>query len=271
MQYYRSQETRFFETIARDSPQQEGFNLVKRRQVFITHSERIGEDIIFSSRNSHYLAHVLRLRVGDVLTARDAEHWYTVIIAEIRAGRIYGKVTCIEPITLAQTPEIELAVACIRPGPFEEILRHGTELGVTRFIPILTSRTIRKPSHKKNRWEFIVASATCQCKRSVAPIIEPPLPLATFLELERSTDLCILLTLQPDSRSLLSLLEETSPRSLLFLIGPEGGFAETEETEARSRGFIPAGLGPLILRTETASLAVIAATLAWSHYRYLSS
>jgi 16S rRNA (uracil1498-N3)-methyltransferase len=240
---------------------------VKQRRVFISDSEITGNGITFSPGNSRYLASVLRLRTGDPVLAFHGNRRYAVRITGVSSGRVSAHVECVEPVSVVAGPEVHLAVACIRPGPFEEVLRHGTELGVTRFIPIQSARTTREPPAKKNRWQLIIESAAAQCGRSTLPNVEDPFPFHVFLEEDARVVLRAILCPHGNSEPLLTVLEEQAPTRIVFLIGPEGGFEPLEEQAATRRGFIPVSFGPLILKAETAAIAAVSTVVAWNEWR----
>lgn len=159
-------------------------------------------------------------------------------------------------------PEIVLAFGCVRPGPFQEILRHGTELGVSRFIPLITRRTTRRAEATKARWNTVVASAAAQSGRSRIPFVEEPVSLSRFLERDWDTDLKLVLSVHAAGQPLLTALSSGISRVVL-LVGPEGGLELSEEKEAEAAGFSPIGIGGGVLRAETAALASVAVIVNW--------
>ncbi len=150
--------------------------------------------------------------------------------------------------------EIILAFGCVRPGPFEQILRHGTELGVTVFIPVITARVNRKPEYRKERWDSVIRSAVAQCGRVAVPYVEPPISLSELLKRDLSSQENLILSTRPDAKPLLRWLDQSSLDRTLILVGPEGGFEQTEELQALKVGFNPVSLGSYPLRTETAAI-----------------
>ncbi len=161
--------------------------------------------------------------------------------------------------------DITLAFGCVRPGPFQEILRHGTELGVRRFVPVLARRTVRRPERRKERWEHVIASAASQSGRTTLPVMESPVDLEGLIASTADSRTRFVLSPHSSARPLLESLEHEHPRALLLLVGPEGGFDETEEERAVEEGFKRVGLGPGILRTETASVVAVGVCFAWLH------
>jgi 16S rRNA (uracil1498-N3)-methyltransferase len=139
----------------------------------------------------------------------------------------------------------------------EWLFEHGTEAGVSVFHPLWTSRT-RPQGERADRWSRIVRAAAGQCDRDWLPDVRPLRELETFL-----ADPAL-----PAARFVADAgappLGELAPRQgeVLLLVGPEGGFTPAEQHAAAAAGFVPAGLGPHTLRTETAALVGAAVVLA---------
>jgi 16S rRNA (uracil1498-N3)-methyltransferase len=228
---------------------------LKLPRLFLPEDRVSSDDIVFDGSSARYLDHVLRLKAGDLIEAFNCSHEYIVRLSECSRKRVLG--TVVEK-RLAEAPgnEIILAVSCVRPDPMEQIFRHGTELGVTRFFPLISARCARKPEDKKKRWESVVAAAAAQCGRCFTPAIESVMSVAEFIDHPPEVEARMMLT--PYGAPVLSFLGETSRRSFAILVGPEGGFDPSEEEPAQGAGFAPVCLGPNILRTETASIAALA-------------
>jgi len=244
---------------------------VRRRRVLIEPAEIFPEEVRFSSRNAHYVRDVLRLKPGDWLSAFDGRREYDIRL--VRCGReaVIGQVA--ESLTCTEEPllEMTLAFCCIRPGPVEEIVRHGTEIGVCRFVPILSQRANRKPAAKKQRWEAVIASAAAQSGRVRLPVVETPQLFEHFIERESTDDRRVLLTAGPGAETLLALLEETDPCRITLLVGPEGGFDPAETLKAVQAGFSKASLNPGVLRTETACIIGAGIAAMWHRWRRASA
>lgn len=159
--------------------------------------------------------------------------------------------------------EIILGFSAIRPGPIQEILRHGTELGVSRFVPILSRRANRRPPDRKQRWETVVASASAQCRRNDLPEIEVPTTFEQFIQQERQGDVRLLLSTDSEALPILKVLEERAPRKVIILAGPEGGLDDSEVKKAMYIGFEPISLGRRTLRSETAAVVAAGMVMLW--------
>ena len=143
------------------------------------------------------------------------------------------------------------------------VIQKATELGVDTIVPLITERTVLRlddesSKRKVERWKKIARGSSQQCKRSLIPEVLDVLDLDHFLLRYKDADEKLILFEEEKDRRLrdrLGNLERV--KRLALLIGPEGGFSRIEIGKAEDRGFIPVGLGPLILRTETAPLAAL--------------
>lgn len=237
---------------------------MKLRRLVISVDELVGNEVSFSTANAGYLHRVLRLGPGDHVKVFDGERDYLVELSEVTRAQVRGRVIEEHTGTRDEGMEVILGFACIRPGPVEEILRHGTELGVSRFVPILSERANRKPEASKPRWRTIVASAASQCGRSLLPSVESPVSLATFLAEHPGPTTRILLSTASSAPPLLVVLERERPERIVLLVGPEGGFADSEKLEALRGGFLRASLGHCVLRAETAAVTAAGVVAAWN-------
>ena len=142
----------------------------------------------------------------------------------------------------------------------ELVVQKATELGVAEIRPVITARTdaAARPALKgsrQERWDKVASGAAEQCGRAVVPLVAATTTLGALLEqpfaglklffLERSA---------PSTRSSLP-----RPAEVLMLVGPAGGWEDAEVERATAAGFVAAGLGPRILRAETAALAAVSA------------
>ena len=139
----------------------------------------------------------------------------------------------------------------------EFTIQKSVELGVAKITPIWAERCEVKLkgerlTKKVEHWQSIAASACEQCGRNVVPKINSPMSLDQWLE-ERNEEIKITL----HHRANADLRTIKAPTNAALLIGPEGGLTEREIKESELSGFKSITLGPRVLRTETASLAVL--------------
>ena len=211
----------------------------------------------------HHLLRVLRVKAGDRLQCVDGR-------GGIYAGPIIqcarSAVSVAIEVRNREAPvraAVTLAQAIIRPERFEWMIQKATELGVTSIIPTITSRTRIQSAGSLGgarlaRWQRIAEEASAQCGRATIPTIEPPQPFDQVLE-RLGVHYGLMLTLASDAVPLehhLGKLEDL--QHVLLLIGPEGDFSLDEVQIAKQRGMHIVRLGRMILRAETAAIAVLA-------------
>jgi 16S rRNA (uracil1498-N3)-methyltransferase len=137
-------------------------------------------------------------------------------------------------------------------------------LGVHEFVPLITERCnvhldATRMAKRVMHWQSVIISACEQSERNRVPIIATPTSLEKWL-LEAKHEQSLIL--MPKAQKQLNQLKLNSKHKTNILIGPEGGLSETELNQALAANFIPIRLGPRILRTETAGLAIISALQA---------
>ncbi|MCX5636790.1 MAG: RsmE family RNA methyltransferase, partial [Planctomycetota bacterium] len=181
--------------------------------------------------------------------------------------------------------QITLFQSLLAREKFEWVLQKCTEVGVTRFVPVITQRALVRETaikpEKLDRWQRIITEAAEQSHRGRIPDLLPPVSFEEILPNLRDFERCLIARepaegrfdpVQPDGvgsdqtglrpvalREALRAGKQTVPGTVAVLVGPEGGFTEQEVQLAQSAGAVPVGLGPRILRTETA--AIVATTL----------
>jgi len=217
----------------------------------------------FSPEESHHAVDVLRLRSGDSAAIFDGKGTE----ARVRLTQVSADEVSYETLSTARTPppscRIRFGQALIKPVGMDLLIQKLTELGVSEIWPIASERSVSKPSGEKrisHRWDSIALSACKQSGQNWLPKIHEVGPLDNFLSAPNPAPPAgrIIGSLQPEAKPLPALLAAVrqvgKPPALDLLIGPEGDFTPAEIGRARSAGFQPASLGPLVLRSETASL-----------------
>jgi 16S rRNA (uracil1498-N3)-methyltransferase len=223
-----------------------------------------GGRVTFDRDESRHLARVLRLRPGDTVIGADGSgRDYTVRIETIGAEEATGTILAVATRAVESSLRITLVQGVPKGDKMEQIIRAATELGVARVLPALTERTIVRLEpgrwrERARRWQRVAREAAKQCGRAAIPEVEAPRALGDCLEAaEGDLRLCLW---EGEAPALASVLDATAraPRTAAVLVGPEGGLARDEVEAARGRGWNPAGVGPRVLRTETAGPAIIA-------------
>jgi len=229
--------------------------------------------VVITGDAHRYLCRVLRLSPGDAVLLFDGRG------NEVEAvlGPSGSKSTTLLLGTRRKTlpaagPRVTLIQALLRGERMDFLVQKSTELGVSRIWPALTRRTVAQgPGESRQpRWSTIAQEAARQCGRADVPEVAKPRPLAEILD--------SLAKARPKSPGLALLLWEAGPElplhrafggheserqlEVTLLVGPEGGFAPEEVALARVEGFRTVGLGPRILRSETAGIVAVALTQA---------
>jgi 16S rRNA (uracil1498-N3)-methyltransferase len=219
-----------------------------------------GSTVRLDERVTHQIRNVLRMRPGAHIVVLDNQGWeYEVELAEIEKNQAGGQVIEKRPATGEPSVQVTLYQCLLKKDNFEWVLQKGTEIGVSRFVPVISQRTViadsgRVSSAKRSRWERIITEAAEQSHRGRLPVLEKPVSFEQTLADAAPSDLALIPWEKEASQTLRAVLRDTAARVALF-IGPEGGFADDEIALAGQHGVIPVTLGPRILRAETAAIA----------------
>lgn len=205
------------------------------------------------------MVRVLRLGPGDRVSAFDGtgrEVVASLVTATVRrtTARILDELSRPSPSRLRLT----LAQVVPRGGAMDLVVAKATELGVSRIIPLETWRSVRRAG-RASRWLRIAQEAAEQCGRRDLPELTAASSLEAFL-LQHPRDTPLLACdAGPDSRPLPTVCRELEGASALtLLVGSEGGLDRDEVRRLRSHGALLTGLGPRLLRADTAALAALA-------------
>ena len=228
------------------------------------HSGDLGADrqIIMSEQAAHHATRVLRLKTDDRVTLFNGEGGeYEAIIIQAGKKEVIVKTgswidrECESPLN------VTLVQAISSGEKMDFTLQKAVELGVNAIQPVISSRSVVRLEGERalkriQHWQSVVISACEQCGRNRVPIVAPIMSLNHWLGEKTSSSLK--LTLSPCAAGGLKDIA-AQQGSIVFLVGPEGGFSEAEEAAAAVSGFTSVKLGQRILRTETAALAAISA------------
>lgn len=223
-----------------------------------------------SGKEAFHAIQVLRLRPGDRISCFDpAGRRFDCVIDQINdQGEILGRILS----RISKRParvEISLYQALLKGPAWEEVLGMGTQIGIARFIPIVTSRSAvvieEKDFEKKNaRWNQIVLASVKQSERSsIPPVSSPTLFSKAIKEIpEPELKLFAWENLKEESPALRFMAKyltptenQERPAPVHLWIGPEGGFSDPEAASLKEHGAIPFSLGENILRAENAAFA----------------
>ncbi len=220
--------------------------------------------VTLDEKESHHAISVLRLEAGDVVALFDGlGNEFRGIVTGREKGRLSVMLDKSPAKPSGQGTQITLAISVIKPERMELLIQKACELGVSSIVPLLTQRSVVKLSSERweskiHRWEKIALESCKQCGRSKIPEIRAVAPYASFISREANSYGHILIpTLAAKGKTLYEALRQSTPRSVLALIGPEGDFSREEVDLAISYRAIPVGLGPLVLRSETAAIYLL--------------
>jgi len=237
-----------------------------RDRFFIAGRHTAGERVALEPDDARKLVTVLRRQSGDrvlVVDAGGAEFPARLDVAGKSVHVLLGEALARSAAVTAA--RIVLAQALPKGQKMDFIVEKATELGVAAIVPFRSERVVgdRTGGHKHDRWQRIARSAAQQSGRSLVPLVEPVADWAELLATFVAYDRIWLPWERADPLPLRERFEAEGANrgAVLVVIGPEGGFSETEVELAEAAGALPISLGARILRTETAALAVLAALL----------
>lgn len=234
-----------------------------RTRLHIAGTYSSGSELRLDAEKAHYLGRVLRQRVGDRVWVFDGNgNEFVATIEQLAKG---GASLRIDEKTTAGTEtrlRVHLVQGISRGERMDLVVQKATELGVKRITPVLTEHGMVKldqPRREKRRdhWQKVAASACEQSGRVRLPLVDAPASFHDWLA-NKPPQVDTQLILQPGA--VLPLAQTSNPQTkVCLLVGPEGGFSDSEVDAAKAAGFQPVSLGPRVLRTETAAIAALAA------------
>lgn len=227
-----------------------------RRFFFPNLALSVGDTIELPAELQHHLCTVLRLPDGEDIQLFDGSGHF------VRA-RLQGHCAAqILEFHQALAPQLSLSLiqGIAKGEKLELVLQKGTELGVGQFVLTQMERSVGRikadrQDKRLQRWQKIVQEAARQCGQPWLPQLEVRSSLAAALSANEAE--VKLMLWEESAQPLAELLPEQPPQSISVIVGPEGGISGREAEIARSAGYQPVRLGPRILRTETAGLAIM--------------
>jgi 16S rRNA (uracil1498-N3)-methyltransferase len=224
-----------------------------------------------SPDEAHHLTRALRLVAGDIVTVFDGRgvEWRARVA---RASRETATLTLLDPVApRVPAVAVTLVQAVIKGEAMEDVVRDSTMIGVAAIQPVISERTTvkrRALAFATERWRRIALSSAKQCGTARLPEILEPAPFDEWLPSRLQGHSYLLI--EPGApltevATIRQLAMVPAPSSALLLVGPEGGWTESERDAAITAGAIPLSLGPLTLRANAVALAAGAAMLAVWH------
>jgi len=224
------------------------------------------EEVVLKGQQAHQIHNVLRKKVGEHIILLDNLGWeYEIELKTVRKEKITGQIKEKRKAVGEPAVEITLFQSLLSREKFEWVLQKCTEVGVIRFVPIVTERSIirQKPvkPNKTERWRRIIQEAAEQSARGRIPELEKAINFDEAVAKLEGFNCKLMAHTQRQGKSLRHCLKNGGKKikSVALFIGPEGGFTENEAQSAKDNNVVMISLGNRILRTETA--AVVASSL----------
>ena len=221
-------------------------------------SDKIESDLVahLKKEQSHYIKDVMRLNEGDIFSVFNSQGEWNARVQDY--GKQGTKIKILEKTRDKKNEQnIWLAFTPIKQNPMNFLIQKGTELGVQKFIPILSERTSVKDINNERVKKIIIESAE-QSNRISIPEIEPLKILKDFLFKFPKNGILVFCDINCNQSDLKSVLSKKGMGPICILIGPEGDFSENERqliTELKQSQSI--SLAQNILRAETAAVAAV--------------
>ncbi len=234
---------------------------------FISPSDICDSRITLTGDDALHISRALRMAVGDRLTLSDGEgNDYDSTLSAFTDKTVTAEILSVSPSKSEMPLSVHLYQGYPKGDKLEHVIMKATELGVASVTPFLSSFCVKRPPAEKEerlllRHNRIAEEAAKQCGRGRIPRVFAPLSLSKALQ-KAVAEGPVLFCYEGDgTRPLPDILRALPalPKVLSVFVGSEGGFSEAEAEEARTAGCLLTGLGPRILRTETAPLFVLSA------------
>jgi 16S rRNA (uracil1498-N3)-methyltransferase len=230
-----------------------------------------GSVLALKADQMHYLSRVLRLKAGDRFIAQDGQgqQWLAALSDQPDQAQIVEQIA--QTSDFAKALPLRLIAALPKGNSFDQVVRQSTELGVTHIYPVMSDRSLLRPSpHKLARWQRIAQEAAEQSERVNVPEIFAPTDFRACLaqrdQISLKTDFCYLCAARTESPHLLKQvmadLTSANLRGVTLAIGPEGGWTSDEIAVALKCGYEVVSLGSVILRAVTAPVAALSLVTA---------
>lgn len=218
-----------------------------------------GALVTLPAHAAHHARDVLRLRAGAAVRVFDGRgHEFEATLDEVSHRGVAMRLGAATGPRPESPLRIVLAVSPLKGDRMELVIQKATELGVAQIWPVVAARTdaAARPAlegSRQGRWEKVASAAAEQSGRAVVPGIAPARTLDALIAVGFAG--LRLLFEAPAQTSLGALARPHG--GVLALVGPAGGWEAAEVHRLVGAGFVPVGLGPRILRAETAALAVV--------------
>ncbi len=233
---------------------------------YVTPDQIDGDIVRITGSDVNHLKNVLRMKQGDeIIICNGQGKDYYCIINRVSEGETTAKIESVEETGTELKTKITLFQGLPKKDKMELIIQKAVELGVSEIVPVMTKRVVVKIEDKKKeekkleRWQAIAEEAAKQSRRGIIPKITPIMTYKDALAKAKQMELGLIpyenATGMSKTREIMNSIGQYE--TVGIMIGPEGGFEETEITLAMEQKVRPITLGRRILRTETAGLAIL--------------
>ena len=226
-------------------------------RLFVPQPLAVGEGLTLDRQQSHYLAHVMRAAPNEAVllfNGRDGE-WLGRVEALPKSGARLAVETQLRPQALE--PDLWLLAAPIKRERIDLVAEKAAELGVSRLVPVFTRRTAMTRVNAERLAAHMIEAAE-QCGRLTVPEMAEPVSLDKALAGWPEGRVLLFLDESGGGAPLAEVLAALPEGPAAVLVGPEGGFSDDERRTLAGLPFArPVGLGPRILRAETAAIAAL--------------
>ena len=240
--------------------------MANHRRFFIDPKQISGDEAVITGEIAHQIRTVLRLKVGDTIGLLDGSGAeYEARIASLSKSEVTATIVGTSPCASESAAPLTLAVCLPKAGKLELIVGKCTELGISNMLLVCSERSVpriepAKAANRLARLQRIAVEAAEQSGRGLYPDISGIIDFADLPAHIAEHELA-LLAWEDESRTTLkqALREHAGARSVMLIIGPEGGLTRQEAQLARDAGAKCVTLGKRTLRCETAAIAACAA------------
>ena len=226
-----------------------------------------GALLILRGEEHHHLARVLRLKSGDVVGLFDGAGAGCIgRVERIDRDETRVRLESADDRSVEPRLHVTLAQAIPRsPDRMDHLVQKTTEIGVSRIVPIVASRSVARPAgatSRLERWRRIASDAARQSGRLRVPTVDEPATWEDFIgEAAAPAEARLVLSTEDPLSGELTGMVAAGARHCIIGIGPEGGWSSEELARAQAAGYRSVRLGPRILRTETAGIVAVALAL----------
>lgn len=225
----------------------------------------VGTELQLGDDAAGHIGRVLRMQSGQQVSLFNGEGGeYLCTISHANKKNVYVNVDEFHDVTSESPLKIHLGQGISRGEKMEFTIQKSVELGITEITPLFSERCGVKLQgerleKKHQQWQKIAIAAAEQSGRNFVPVVHPPIKLEQWLTQQSDETKLTLHPRAAHSIKTIDTLPNFNATAMRFVVGPEGGFTDSEIAATKAAGFIDIKLGPRVLRTETAALTVLSA------------